>query len=119
MRVKITERGYAGHLCVASQCNFRRNTLIEYGDKRIVVSTVGNYNPIHKNKPDTIGINRYYETMAFEAEYIEPYWEANTSKEVGFNSDWAIDRIDFATDMIADAMHEKVVKELSKTIKQK
>ena len=116
MKIKITERGYAGHLCVASQCRFKRNTLIEYGRKKIVVSTIGNYNPSHKNEPDTIGINRYYETMAFEAEYVKPYWEANVSVEVPFKSNWQISEIAFNTDKKADEMHDKVVRELSKKI---
>lgn len=115
MKVNTTERGYAGHLCVSSNCNFRRNTLIEYGDKRIVVSTVGNYN--HRDKIEEIGCSRYYETMAFKAIYQDPYWEADTSNEIEFDSKWSIDVIERETDKEADQLHEAVVKELKTKIK--
>ena len=123
-KLKITERGYAGHFCASSLCRFKRNTLIEYGNKRIVVSTVGNYNPpkiglekLDKSKKiHEIGINRTYETMAFEAQFIKPYWEADVTKEIPFKSNWALSELEHGTDLLADEMHDKVVKELSKKI---
>lgn len=117
MKVKKTERGWAGHFICSHYCRFRRNTLIEYGDKRWIVSTVGNMvsPPIYEILP--IGeLYRYYETMAFEAKMQDGYWEANVKKEIPFNSRWAI--LKKLADDEANKMHEAVVKELSKKIIQ-
>ena len=86
-KVKRTERGWAGHFICGNDCRFRRNTLLEYGDKRVVVSTVGNLlyiNPItKKGEITTIGLNRYYETMAFEATFENDfYWEADIGNAI-------------------------------------
>ena len=116
MKIKITERGWAGHFIGSSSCRYHRNTLIEFGNKRIVVSTVGNYRPDYDNADNQIGCNRYYETMAFEAKKEGVYWEADVSKQVYFESDWAIGELKQETDLKADQMHNKVVEELSKSI---
>ena len=118
MEVKRTERGWAGHFIAADKCQFRRNTLLEYGNKKWVVSTVGRYfPPSMKGKVDTIGHNRYFETKAFEAEFDRGYWEANVEKPIEFSSPWAIDHAGFAADEEANEMHEKVVEELIEKIK--
>jgi len=121
MKVTRKERGWPGHLCVANSCMFRRNTLIECGDRRIVVSTVGNY--VYQEKIKTIGHLRYYETMAFEAVLEGPYWDANVSEEVNFQSPWSIcadspEELPDDVDNLADEMHEVVVAELMKEIKR-
>ena len=41
MEVKRTERGYPGHFILSHRCVFTRNTLLEYGETRVIVSTVG------------------------------------------------------------------------------
>lgn len=126
MKVKRTERGWAGHFCCSYDCKFRRNTLLEYGDIKIVVSTVGNYWPQHKMDNDRklekwkhqIGANRFYETMAFYSKPNDDYYhDADVSKEIYFNSQWAINELNEHTDKLANKMHEDVVKELSKKLR--
>ena len=115
--VKRTERGWAGHFICCKDCLFRRNTLIEKGEEKIVVSTVGGYH--YNDKLATIGSGgRYYETMAFKAHKEGPYLEADVSEQISFESEWAIcaaspDDLPNDVDNRADRMHEAVVEELS------
>lgn len=120
-KVKRTERGWAGHFCCARDCLFRRNTLLEYEDIKIVVSTVGlMLDPLNKDKYIEIGCNRYYDTMAFHSDLVslgpedKKYYDADTSKQVYFDSPWTINKID--ADNEANDMHEVVVKEISKEL---
>ena len=115
--VKRTERGWAGHFICAEMCQFRRNTLLEYGDKKWVVSTIGRMiitNPQTKKREfDTIGHNRYYETMAFKGAMEEHgYIDANVSEPIDFESEWAIADIKADSEQRANDMHEAVVAEL-------
>lgn len=113
--VKRTERGWAGHFCCAPNCMFRRNTLLEYNDIKIVVSTVGAMSSYKDNNSyETIGINRYYETMAFHAKFDEKFWDADVHKQINFDSPWAIDKLDAENE--ANDMHEKVVDEITKKL---
>lgn len=113
--VKRTERGWAGHFICSDMCKFRRNTLLEYNGKAVVVSTVGAmFNS--KGKLEEIGIGRHYETMAFYAGDSE-YKDANVSKEIFFDSGWALKwHKDGYIDNEANAMHEKVVEELTEKL---
>ncbi len=124
-KVKQKERGWAGHFCNAAYCRFRRNTLLEAGDTRIVVSTIGAYNPSGK-KVAPIGPGRYYETMAFHARLVATgdssvprfpgYWDADVSREVEFDADWALPNDSFGADWLANGMHERVVAELKQKL---
>lgn len=110
--IKRTERGWAGHFIRAMQCHFRRNTLLESGATRIVVSTVGRYLsdlPNGSGKYQQIGYKRYAETMAFWAMKDGQYWDADVSKEYSFDSPWTLDSLD---DQVANDMHEAVVEEI-------
>ena len=111
-KVKVTERGWPGHFCCAPYCLFRRNTLLEYKDIKIVVSTVGFYFNEHLRKFVEIGCERYYETMAFHSlANDDKYHDADVSREVQFESKWSIDYL-YADDE-ANEMHENVVNELT------
>lgn len=122
--VKITERGWAGHFICSGQCRFRRNTLIEYGNKKWVVSTVGNqWNP-QTRELMKIGAYRWYETMAFEAYDKGGYIDADIDKELDIESEcglYAVTKEELyekypLADNAANEMHENVVKEMVEKI---
>ena len=118
-RLKITERGWPAHYICAEYCLFRRNTLIEYADLKWVVSTVGRQLPAKGyDHWETVGHNRYYETMAFKAEQDGIYWDADTSNPIDFDSEWAIHDCGDDSEFRANEMHDKVVAELSEKIKK-
>jgi hypothetical protein len=101
---------------------FRRNTLLENGEKRIVVSTVGAYRL--GSAIATIGAKRYYETMAFTAKKDKQYWDADVHKQLAFKSNGAIcaetpEALPDDVDNIADQMHENVVAEFMKRLNRR
>lgn len=117
--VKRTERGWVGHFIGGADCLYHRNTLLEYDDKMIVVSTIGGYMPSNKRKEywhsgkvdfEMIGRDRYFETMAFVADKEDKYHDS-TGERVLFGSKWEINDID--GELEADKMHEDVCDELS------
>ena len=115
-KVKRIERGWGGHFCASNSCLFKRNTLLEYGKQRIVVSTAGNMRyerNLDVSKAKEIGCNRFYETMAFHGCDENGYVEADVGREVSFDSKWAIDHIEQMTDLEANDMHEAVVDEIA------
>jgi len=114
-KVERTERGWPGHYILARSCLFCRNTLLECGEKRIVVSTVGSKFG-RDGEIEQVGPGRYYETMAFPAEKDGPYWEAVPCDQIKFESPWCIDHHREGSDLQADDMHEAVVAELSKKL---
>jgi hypothetical protein len=115
MNIKIIERGWAGHFISANSCKFRRNTLIDNGKIKIVVSTVGNMWINEKLEP--IGMDRYYETMAFYSDKKDKkYHDADVTKIVRFDSSWSISYID--GDNEANEMHDRVVIEIKDKIQK-
>lgn len=122
VEVKRTERGWVGHFILGDKCKFHRNTLLECGNKKWVVSTVGAC--MIDGRIETIGANRWYETMAFEAKCVDGYWEADCEKEIPFDSECGLYAESWSelnekypcVDNVANAMHERVVDELSKKI---
>ena len=109
-----TERGWAGHLVGANRCKFKRNTLLENGDVRIVVSSVG-----HMYEPSgfvQIGLDWHYETMVFHAEWRPPYWDTNTKRRISTRNPWTLNESDFGSDQKANIMHEAIVAEITEAL---
>lgn len=85
---------------------------MEYNDIKIVVSTVGAMERSNGNGFETIGHNRYFETMAFYSNLEDTrYYDIDVSKQISFDSEWAISEID--ADDKANEMHDAVVEEIS------
>ena len=102
--MKQTERGWQGHFI--RKCRFHLNTLLNYKGFKIIVSTVGNY--VFRDKMQTIGVDKYYETMVFESKYDE--WDSiEVTKNIYFNSKWAYSGKD---EMPPQKGHWKVVAEI-------
>ena len=123
--VNVTERGWAGHFICSGQCRFRRNTLLEYKNKKWIVSTVGNMWHLDTNELMKIGYDRWYETMVFEACDDNGYIDADVSKEIDIESEcglYAASKEELyekypLPDNTANDMHENVVKELIEKIR--
>lgn len=116
MPVKKTERGWPAHFIGAEDCLFRRNTLLEHGRIKIIVSTIGLYRPQIKpydGKFKEIGCSRFYETMAFHAQRDGKYWGIAVDRQITFDSPWTLTVID---DNKADNMHETVVCEITRKL---
>lgn len=114
--VNRIERGWCGHFVGGANCKFRRNTLLDRGDCKIVVSTVGNYCP-HGYELDAypvqLAVGRYYETMAFHSDAND---DADLMQQIPITSDWSIAYAD--ADFLANAMHETVVAEVTEKLLQ-
>ena len=116
-KVKRTERGWAGHFICSDRCKFRRNTLLECGDVKIIVSTVGAMYD-EKGELEEIGLDRHYETMAF---HVDPnsgeYKDMDVQRQIWFDSPWTLKwHKDGYIDNEANDMHEAVVKELTEKL---
>lgn len=61
MSVNPVELGCAGHLIVSRHCHWKRHTQV--GNYR--VSSIGNFYPPGEKERDTVGCDRYFETMVF------------------------------------------------------
>lgn len=115
---KITFRGWAGHFVCAHNCRFRLNTLIEYQDIKIVVSTVGLYlEPLIKEYVQ-IGAGRYFETMAFHAQFEGGFWDADASKIIIFSSRWSYPSPSIENEKQANDGHYVVIDEICGRLKE-
>jgi hypothetical protein len=112
LEVKRTERGWDEHFIETSHCYFRRNTLLECGEERIVVVTIG----IPEGCEQENGCG-HYETMAFRAKKVGIYWVADRTKKFHFKSNRHLPREYFhpspeTFNAEANDMHETVVAEI-------
>jgi len=114
-RIKRTERGWIGHYICADHCRFRRNTLLEFGDVRVVVSSVGMYWDKSRNEYVTVGPGRYYETMAFYAKFDGRFWDADVGRQVTLNGEWCVEELD--GEDRANDMHDARVREVMRRIR--
>lgn len=114
--MEVLERGWAGHFICSYGCRFRRNTLLTHCGISIIISTVGSYYPNTYGKMETIGDNRWYETMAFYGvEDENGYIDADVEKQIEFRSECGIfgdyDSLPNNVDNVANNIHEAVVLE--------
>jgi len=114
-RVKRTERGWAGHFCLAQRCLFRRNTLLECGKEKVVVSTVGLLYNRETNEIEKIGSDGYYECMVFPAIKKGNYWDADWSKTLESET---ITFFNEGSDQKANEMHEDMIKKFTDKMKK-
>lgn len=110
-KTKRTELGWPGHFVLADRCRFRRNTLLERGEKRFVVSTVGMMTDRNRDHAQ-IGYERDYETLIFESERRSGYWEAGNQVSLFEDEEaprWSMLWEDHQSDARANEMHEENV----------
>ena len=97
---------------------------MEYENKKWIVSTVGAM--VMEDKFQEIGMSRWFETMAFVGEEKNGYIDIDVSQEIPFDSEWGIWGDSWEqvlaenpdVDNVANAMHEKVVEELTRKIRE-
>lgn len=119
--ITTKERGWPGHYICADRCQFRRNTLVSCQTKsqgliQVVVSTVGAYRD-RDGKIQTIGCERYYETMAFKAVLERGYIEADIVKQLDIKRKWCIGKLHDTVDNDANDMHDDVVAEVVENLR--
>lgn len=114
-QITITERGWPAHFICAERCRFRRNTLVECGRRRFVVSTVGDMRD-DQNREQPVGAGYYYETKVFRARRAGVYWDANTSKQI--DGSCLPGKMHYNSDLKANAIHDKTVAELVAKLKR-
>lgn len=98
--------------------DFRLNTLLECGDVRVIISTVGKFarpkgmEDIFQAPWIPMGADRYYETAIWHAMRINNYWDADIRRGFIGNHLWGIvGKVDDNSDEEAKANHENAVKE--------
>lgn len=114
MEVIRLERGWPGYFIGVKGCQFRRNTLLTYNGRAIVISSIGKYavKGYEKFQPVNGYRKAYFETMAFWA--LDNAYQDASSKEFNFKSKYYV--YDILGEIEANQMHETIVDEISKTL---
>jgi len=94
--------------------------LVESGDIRVIVSTVGKLLPkdffLGKGGDyETISYETYYETMVFRATLAEEYywdWDGDSDNMLSIKGKHRVDHMDITSDKEAQEMHEAAVQEI-------
>lgn len=118
MKVERKERGWPGHYCCSYRCIFHLNTLVSYGDTKVVVSTVGLQQPVNSlgsGEYEKIGLTSYFETRAFHADSSQ-FEDADVSFEIGLDCPCSLPLPDM--ELEAGNMHENAVREIMRKIKK-
>lgn len=122
--VKVTYRGWPGHYILGDRCVFHLNTLLEAGQARVVVSSVGNLRSqghlSHASEPIGSLVNpHYFETKAFWAQEKDGYWEAATSNEIKLLlPETVVRNLDPGCDEQAQRIHEAAVQVVTEQLQQ-
>ena len=116
LEIETIERGWPGHFIGADNCSFTRNTLVRYGDKKVVVSTVGRYFPKGSDEVEEVGLDRYFETTAFWADDTK-FADADVSERLHLEGKASIGHARPEADIVADTMHNNRVEEVKGRIK--
>ncbi len=112
MEVKLTYRGWPGHFIMSHACVFHLNTLVECGSTRIIVNTVGNMQLPGEKTVAEIGLDRYYETMAFKAALKDGYWDQESGQEIPLNCITQVCHVGITADQEAQDMHLGAIAEI-------
>ena len=91
--------------------------MLEHENKFVVISTVG-FCVLDKQIVE-IALNTYYETKAFLSDSSDTkYHDADVSKELLLSSNCYITEMNENSDLLANEMHEQVVKEVAQRLEE-
>lgn len=117
--IKTTERGWVVRTYSQSGLRFSRNTLVEFYNLKVIVSTVGRLCLLGLNEPIPLPEGGYYNTKAFIPKESSKYdHNIDINKEIVIGCKNAIDHFDEDTDNEANEMHENAVKWVCEQLKK-
>lgn len=119
MQAKVKRTDRHKHEKFIELFDFRLNTLLECGEVRIIISTVGRLprpkglEKYYKAQWLPIGADRYYETAVWHAMRVNNHWDCDIKRgQIGRGLFGELDRVDEKTDSEAQAIHETAVRKI-------